>query len=155
MSKENRTQTLIKVGTEEAFTHFNGHTSQDEASYDGDVSDADEEIKVVPDEVDDTQIEGLKPAEADSRRQGSSKSYQQRGWWQTLKSMDKKPVHKCSNRASSGSQDGPVCYNRDIFADGQKDQVSQGPYLCSLHSEGRQSASHELFQHVEGGTENV
>ena len=65
MLKENRTQTLIKVGTEEASTHFNAHTSQDEASYNGDVSDADEEdIKVVPDEVDDTQIEGSKPAEA-------------------------------------------------------------------------------------------
>ena len=67
MSKENRTQTLIKVGAEEASTHFNAHTSQDEASYDGNVSDADEEdIKVVPDEVDDTQIKGAKPAEADT-----------------------------------------------------------------------------------------
>ena len=28
MSKENRTQTLIKVGTKEATTHFNAHTSQ-------------------------------------------------------------------------------------------------------------------------------
>ena len=55
MLKQNRTQTFIKVGTEEASTHFDAHTSQDEASYDGDVSDADEEdIKVVPDEVDDT-----------------------------------------------------------------------------------------------------
>ena len=67
MSKENRTQTLIKVGTEEATTHFDVHTSQDEASYDGDISDVDEEdIKVVPDEVDDTQIEGSKPAKADT-----------------------------------------------------------------------------------------
>ena len=67
MLKENRTQTLIKVGTEEASTHFDAHTSQDEASYDGDVSDADEEdIEVVPDEVDDTQIKGSKPAEADT-----------------------------------------------------------------------------------------
>ena len=57
MSKENRTQTLIKVGVEEASTHFNAHTSQDEASYNGNVSDADEEdIEVVPDKVDDTLI---------------------------------------------------------------------------------------------------
>ena len=57
MLKENRTQTLIKVGTEEATTCFDVHTSQDEASYNGDVSDGDEEdIEVVPDEVDDTQI---------------------------------------------------------------------------------------------------
>ena len=59
MLKEDRTQTLIKVGAEEASTHFDAHTSSDEASYDADVSDADEEdIQVIPDEVDDTQIEG-------------------------------------------------------------------------------------------------
>ena len=86
MSKENRTQTLIKVGAEEASAHFNAHITQDEASYNGDVSDADEEdIKVVPDKVDDTQIEGSKPVEADSLRQGSSRSYQQEGWWPNLK----------------------------------------------------------------------
>ena len=39
--KENRTQTLIKVGTEEASIRFDAHTSQDEASYDGNISDAD------------------------------------------------------------------------------------------------------------------
>ena len=67
MSQENRTQTLIKVGTEEASTRFNAHTSQDKASYGGDVSDTDEEdIKVVPDKLDDTQIEGLKPVEVDT-----------------------------------------------------------------------------------------
>ena len=67
MLKENSTQTLIKVGAEEASTHFDAHIFQDEASYDGDVSDADEEdIKVVPDEVDDTQIKGSKPVEADT-----------------------------------------------------------------------------------------
>ena len=64
---KNRTQTVIKVGTEEASTRFDAHTSQDEASYDGDISDADEEdTEVVPDEVDDTQIKGSKPAEADT-----------------------------------------------------------------------------------------
>ena len=67
MLKENRTQTLIKIGAEEASTHFDAHVSQDEASYNCDVSDADEEdIKVVPDEVDDTQMESSKPVEADT-----------------------------------------------------------------------------------------
>ena len=48
MSKENRTQTLINVGTEEATTRFDIHTSQDEASYHGDISKADEEdVEVV------------------------------------------------------------------------------------------------------------
>ena len=64
MSKESRTQTLITVGAEEASTRFNAHASQNEASYDGDRSDAEEEdTKVVPDEVADTQNEDLKPAE--------------------------------------------------------------------------------------------
>ena len=55
MSKENRTLILIKIGTEEALTHFNVHASQDEASYDVDVSNAEEDdIKVVPDKADDT-----------------------------------------------------------------------------------------------------
>ena len=64
MSKESRTQTLITVGAEEASTHFNARESPDEASYDGDISDAEEEdIKVVPDEVADTQVRGSKPAE--------------------------------------------------------------------------------------------
>ena len=67
MLKENRTQTLIKVGAEEASTGFDAHVSQDEASYHGTVSDADEEdIEVVPDEVNDTQIEGSKPVEANT-----------------------------------------------------------------------------------------
>ena len=74
MLKENRTQTLIKVGTQEATTHFNAHTSQDKASYDGDITEVDEEdVEVVPDEEDDAHIEGLKP-----RR---PRSDQQRGWW--------------------------------------------------------------------------
>ena len=64
MLKENRTKTLIKVRAEEASTRFNAHASQDKASYDGDISDAEEnDIKVVPDEVDDTQIKGSKPVE--------------------------------------------------------------------------------------------
>ena len=64
MSKESRTQILITVGAEEASTCFDAHASQDEASYDGDISDADkEDIKVIPDKVDDTQIEGSKSAE--------------------------------------------------------------------------------------------
>ena len=98
VSKENRTQTVIKVGAEEASTHFNAYTSQDEASYDGNVSDADEEdIEVVPDEVHDTQIEGLKPVEADT--------------------VADKEVPKATNK-----ENGPVCYDRDILADGHKDK---------------------------------
>ena len=52
---------------EEATTRFNAHTSQDEASYDGNISEVDEEdVEVVPDEVDDAQTEGSKLAGADT-----------------------------------------------------------------------------------------
>ena len=124
MSKENRTQTLIKVEAEEAFTCFNAHISQDEVSYNGDVSDVDEEdIKVVPDEVDDTQIEGSKPVEADTVADKEiPKATNKEDGSQTSKSMDKKPTQKHSNKASSGTQSGLVCYNRDILDDGHKDK---------------------------------
>ena len=50
MSKYYRTLAFMKVGIEEALTCFNAHASQDEASYDGDMSEAGEDdIKVVPD----------------------------------------------------------------------------------------------------------
>ena len=129
MSNENRTQTLIKVGAEEASTSFDTHTSQNEASYNGEVSDADEEdIEVVPDKVDDTQIKGSKPAEANTVTDKEvPKATNKEDGGQTLKSMDKKPVHKHSNMASSGSQDGPVCYDRDILTDGCKDQYPKDP----------------------------
>ena len=55
MSKENRAHTLITVGVEEAATCFDAPTSQDEESYDGDVSGVDEEdAEVVPDGEHDT-----------------------------------------------------------------------------------------------------
>ena len=94
MSKENRTPTLIRVGTEEASTRFDVHTSQDEASYNGDVSDADEEdIEVVPDKVDDTQIEGSKPAGADTVADKEvPKATNKEDGSQTSKSTYKKPV---------------------------------------------------------------
>ena len=64
MSKENRAHTLITVGVEEAATHFDAPTSQDEESYDGDVSEVDEEdAVVVPGKEDDTQIKTSKSAE--------------------------------------------------------------------------------------------
>ena len=63
-----------------------------------------EDIKVVPDQVDDTQIKGSKPAEADTVTDKEVlKATDKEDDGQTSKSMDKKPVHKCSNRASSGS----------------------------------------------------
>ena len=105
MSKENRTQTLIKVGTEEATTHFDAPMSQDEASYDDDISKVDEEgIEVVPDEVDDAQIEGSKPVGADTLtdNEGQEATNKEDGG-QTSKPTGKKTVQKCNNWASSGS----------------------------------------------------
>ena len=78
---------------------LHAHTSQDEANYKGNISDADEEdIEVVPDEVDDTLIEGLKPAEADTLTDNEvPKVTNKEHGSQTSKSMGKKPVQKCSN----------------------------------------------------------
>ena len=39
---------------------------------------------------------------------------------QTPKSGDKKPVQKCDMWSSSGSQDGPVSYDKNILTTGQK-----------------------------------
>ena len=104
MSKENRTQTLNKVGTEAGTSFFDAHTSQDDASYNGDISEVDEEdVEAVPDEVDDAQIEGLKPACADTLTDHEGQEVTNKeDDGQTLKPQDKKPIQKCSNRASSG-----------------------------------------------------
>ena len=124
MSNENRTQTLIKVGTEEATTCFDAHTSQDEANYDGNISEVDEEdVKVVTDKVDDAQTEGSKPVGANTLpdNEGQEVTNKEDGS-QTLKPTDKKPVRKCSNWALSGSQDGPVSYDKDVLTKGQKNK---------------------------------
>ena len=87
-------------------------------------SDAEEEdVKVTPDKVDDTQIEGSKPVEGDTvaDKEVPMATNKDDGG-QTSKSTAKIPVQKHSNRVSSGTQDGLVCYNRDILADGHKDR---------------------------------
>ena len=94
MSKENRAQTLIKVGTEEAATHFDAPTSQDEESYDGDISEVDEEdAEVVPDKEDDAQMEGSKPAGTNTLtdNEGQEETNKEDDS-QTSKPADKKPV---------------------------------------------------------------
>ena len=87
MLKESRTQTINTVGAEEASTRFDAHASQDKASYDGNISDVDEEdIEVVPDEVDDTQIEGSKPDETISVADKEVLKATNKGaWWPNLK----------------------------------------------------------------------
>ena len=100
------------VGAEEASTHFNAHTSQDEASYDGDISNAEEDIEVVPDGVVDTQIEGSKPAETISiANKEVPKATNKEDGGQTSKSAGKNLVQQHSNKASSGTCDGLVCYD--------------------------------------------
>ena len=49
----------------------------------------------------------------------------QQGGWQTAKPFGKKPVQKCGNWASSGSQDGPVSYDKDVLAAGHKTKYSR------------------------------
>ena len=100
------------------------NTSQDEASYNADISEADkEDVKVVPDEVDDAQTEGSKLAGADPLPDNEGQEVTNKeNDGKISKPTDKKPVQKCSNKASSGSQDDPVCYDKDIVTRGQKDK---------------------------------
>ena len=105
MSKENRTQTSIKVGTEEATTCFDAPTSQDEESHDGNISKVDEEdTEVVPDEEDDARVGGSRPSGADTLTdtEGQEETNKEDDG-QTSKPADKKPVQKNSNGASSRS----------------------------------------------------
>ena len=112
MLNENMALIPIKVGMEEALTHFDAHASQDEASYDGNVSDAEEDdIEVIPDEVDDTQVKSLKPVGAISAADKEVQKANKSGGSQTSKSADKNPTHQHSNKASSETWDGAVCYN--------------------------------------------
>ena len=94
MLKENRTQTLIKVETKEAATCFDVPTSQDEKSYDGDVSEVDEEdAEVIPDEEDDTQVETSKPTRDNALQDNEGQEeINKKDDNQTAKSGDKKPV---------------------------------------------------------------
>ena len=63
-----------------------------------------EDIEVVPDKVDDTQIEDSKPVEANTAADKEvPKATNKEDGGQTSKSMDKKPVQKHSNRASPGT----------------------------------------------------
>ena len=77
---------------------------------------------MVPDEVDDTQIKGSKPVEADTVANEVPEATNKEDGGQTSKATDKKPAQKHSNRASSGTRDSPICYNRDILTDGHKDK---------------------------------
>ena len=90
MSKENRAHTLITIGAEEATTCFDAPTSQDEESYDGDVSRVDEEDA---DKEDDTQIETSKSAEDNMLLDNEGQEETNKGDGnQTAKPGDKKPV---------------------------------------------------------------
>ena len=152
MSKENRTKTLIKVGAEEASTRFNAHISQDEANYDGDISHADEEdIEVVPDEVDDTQIKGSKPVEADTVIDKVPEATNKE---MAAKARSLQTRNQLKNTATGPHLELEMVRSAKIGTWSQG-QVSQGPYLHSLHSEGRPSAPHEFFRHSQGGKENV
>ena len=118
MSKENRTLTLMKVGTEEASTCFNVPASQDKASYDGDVSDmGKDDIKVIPDEVDDALAKSSGPVKAISAvAREVQKTMDISDGGQTSKSAGKNKAHQHSDKASFGTWDGPVCYDQNFLA---------------------------------------
>ena len=77
----------MKVGTKEASTRFDVPASQDKPSYDGNVSDEEEDdIKVIPDEVDEALAKSSGPVKAISAvARKVKKNFQQKQWWPNLK----------------------------------------------------------------------
>ena len=83
---------------------FDAQTSQDEESYDGDVSRVDkQDVELVPDEEDGTQLKTLNPAGDDMLPNKEGQEEANKNGDQTAKPADKKPAQKCGNQASSGS----------------------------------------------------
>ena len=64
-------------------------------------------------------MEGLEPAWVDTLadNEGQEETNKEDDS-QTSSPADEKPVQKCSNRASFGSQDGPVSYDKDVLTKG-------------------------------------
>ena len=123
MLKENRTLTLLKVGTEEVSTSFDAPASQDVASYDGNVSDVGEDdIEVILDEVGDTLAKSSGPAKVVSTVNREVQKTNKRDGGQTSKSVDKNLAHQHSDKALSGTWDGPVSYDQNFLAEGRKDR---------------------------------
>ena len=98
--------------------------SQDKASYDGDVLDVrEDDIKVIPDEVDDTLAESSGPVKAISVVDREvQKTTDKSDGGQTSKSVGKNPVCQHSDKALSGTQNGPVSYDQNFLTEGHKDK---------------------------------
>ena len=76
------------------------------------MSVAEDDIEVVPDEVDDTQVESSKPVRAISAADKEvQKATNKSSGGQASKSADRNPTGQPSNKASSGTRDGPVSYD--------------------------------------------
>ena len=91
------------------------------------MSDAKEDdIEVVPNEADDTQVGSSKPEGAVSAADEEvQKTSDKSGGGHISKSADKNMTHHCSNKSSSGTRDGPVCYDQSILTEGCKDKCLQ------------------------------
>ena len=105
MSKESQVQNLVTIGTEEAATHFDATASQDKESYDGDVSEENEEdAQVISDKAYGVLIKTLKSAGADTLPDNEGQEANNEGDRdQTAKPKGKKPAQKCDNRSLPGS----------------------------------------------------
>ena len=140
MSKENRTLTLLKAGTEEASSRFDAPASQDEASYDGNVSDlGEDDIEVIPDEVDNAPAKSLGPVEAISVIDREvQKTTDKSDGGQTSKSAGKNLTCQHSGKASSATRDRPVSYDRNFLTEGCKDKyLKDHIYLHCVQQAGR------------------
>ena len=113
-----------KVGAEEASTPFDAPASQDEASYDGDVSDArEDDIEVIPDMLGNTPVKSSGPAKAISAvNREVQKITDKSDGGQTSKCVGKNQAHQHSDKALSGTQGRTVSYDQNFLTKGHKDK---------------------------------
>ena len=75
---------------------------------------------------------------------------------QTSKSVDKNPAQQHRNKASSGTWDGPVCYDQGILPEGHKDKYLKDHIsVHCVQQAGMQGSVYEVLQYATGDTKDV
>ena len=76
---------------------------------------------MLSDEAEEEAVEmAPKPAEQDAPQDGEAGEEDSAN--QTKESDDKTQGNECANRSSSGPRDGPVSYDKDVLAEGQRNK---------------------------------
>ena len=93
--KKNKAQILLQTGVEEAADCFDATTSQGEGSYDGGISEGDEDAEVIPDEPGEAEKEHSKLAAKEQLDIANQVKANKKHDDQTTESIDKKPAQRC------------------------------------------------------------